>query len=221
MRLGERPAGLGRRQRRMDAEAANGPYWDPRQPLPPAPLVRDAIPAENLRGQRREEYHQCRAVKEGELVHYNQLADRRDRAAARKARDQDHDEAMKDPGPVELEAMMATLSLSTDWVDGSAWKYYAEKYNSMREKGPICEFHQEKELVQCPVGQDLVRYLVSREKDRERSQSNPHCMRNDLVWCYRKEQIDQEALHNVLRTGLLKERGRGRGSLNGQSVRRN
>jgi hypothetical protein len=129
---------------------------------------------------------------------------------------------MMDPGPVELEAMMATLSLSTDnWVDDSAWKYYAEKYNSEREKGPICEFHQEKELVQCPVGQDLVKYLASREKDRERSQSNPHCMRNNLVWCYRKEQIDQEALHNVLRTGLSKERGRGRGSLNGQSGRRN
>jgi hypothetical protein len=57
-----------------------------------------------------------------------------------------------DPEPVEHEAMMATLSLSTDnWVDDSAWKYYAEKYNSIREKGPICEFHQEKELVQCPL----------------------------------------------------------------------
>jgi hypothetical protein len=39
MRLGQRPAGQGRRQRRMDAKAANGQYWDPRQPLPPAPLV--------------------------------------------------------------------------------------------------------------------------------------------------------------------------------------
>jgi hypothetical protein len=55
-----------------------------------------------------------------------------------------------DPGPVELKAMMATLSLSNDWVDDSAWKYYAEKYKSMREKGPICEFHQEKELVPMP-----------------------------------------------------------------------
>jgi hypothetical protein len=74
MRLGQRPAGQGQRQRRMDAEAANGPYWDPRQPLPPAPLVRDVITAENLRGQRREEYQRRRAVKEGELVHYNQVA---------------------------------------------------------------------------------------------------------------------------------------------------
>jgi hypothetical protein len=40
-------------------------------------------------------------------------------------------------------------------------------------------------------------------------------------WCYQKEQIDQEALHNVLRTGLSKERGRGWGSLTGQSGRRN
>jgi hypothetical protein len=39
MRLGQRQAGRGRRQRRMDAEAANGHYWDLGQPLPPAPLV--------------------------------------------------------------------------------------------------------------------------------------------------------------------------------------
>jgi hypothetical protein len=39
----------------MDAEAANGQYWDLRQPLPPAPLVRDAVAAENLHGQRLEE----------------------------------------------------------------------------------------------------------------------------------------------------------------------
>jgi hypothetical protein len=43
MQLGQRPNGQGRRQRRLDAEAAIGPYWDPGQPLPPAPLVRDAI----------------------------------------------------------------------------------------------------------------------------------------------------------------------------------
>jgi hypothetical protein len=36
----------------MDAKGANGPYWDPRQPLPPAPLVRDAILAENLRSKK-------------------------------------------------------------------------------------------------------------------------------------------------------------------------
>jgi hypothetical protein len=131
MRLGQRPAGRGQRQRRMDAKAANGQYWYPRQPLPPAPLVRDAIPAKNLCGQRREEYQRRRAVKEGELVHYNQAADRHDPAAARNARDPNHDEAMMDPGPVELEAMMATLSLSTDnWVDDAAWKYYADKYNA-------------------------------------------------------------------------------------------
>jgi hypothetical protein len=111
---GQRPAGRGRRQRRNDAEAANGQSWDQRQPLPPARLVRDAIPAENLRGQRCNKYQRCWAVEEGELVHYNQVADRHDRAAARSARDPDQDETMMDPGPVELEAMMATLSLSTD-----------------------------------------------------------------------------------------------------------
>jgi hypothetical protein len=78
---------------------------------------------------------------------------------------------------------------------------------------------RERELVQCPVRKDLVKYLVNKEKDRERSQSNPQCMSKDLNWCYQKEQIDQEALHNVHRTGLLKERGQG--SLTGQSSRRN
>jgi hypothetical protein len=118
---------------------------------------------------------------------------------------------MMDPGAVELEAMMATLSLSDHWISDSAWKYYAEKYNAMTER----------ELVQCPVRKDLVKYLANTEKDRERSQSNPQCMRNDLEWYFKKEQIDQEALHNVLRTGLSKERRRGQGSLTGQSGRRN
>jgi hypothetical protein len=39
-RLGQRPACRGRRQRRLGAEAANCPYWDPWQPLPPAPFMR-------------------------------------------------------------------------------------------------------------------------------------------------------------------------------------
>jgi hypothetical protein len=56
MRLGRKQAGRGQRQRRMDAKAANGQYWDLGQPLPPAPLVRDALAAENLHGQRRKEY---------------------------------------------------------------------------------------------------------------------------------------------------------------------
>jgi hypothetical protein len=56
MWLGQRQNGRGRRQRRMDAEAANGHYWDLGKPLPPAPLVCDAVAAENLHGQRREEY---------------------------------------------------------------------------------------------------------------------------------------------------------------------
>jgi hypothetical protein len=41
---------------------------------------------------------------------------------------------MMDPGPVELEAMMAMLSLSDHWISDSAWKYYADKYNAMTER---------------------------------------------------------------------------------------
>jgi hypothetical protein len=88
---------------------------------------------------------------------------------------------MRDPGPVELEAMMATLFLSQNWISDSAWQYYARKYNLLKED------------------------------DRKRSQSIPKVKINDERWCYKKEHIDQEALW----TGLSKERGRGRGSLQG------
>jgi hypothetical protein len=117
MRLGHRQAGRGRRQRRLDAKGANGQYWDLGQPLPPAPPVRDAVAAENLRGQRRDEYERRRAVEEGQLVQHNQAANRRDRAAAREARDQDREDIMDDPGPANLEAMMA-LDLLEEVPDG-------------------------------------------------------------------------------------------------------
>jgi hypothetical protein len=85
MQLGQRPNGQGQRQRRLDAEAANWPYWDPGQPLPPAPLVRDAIPAENLRGQRHDEYQQRQAEEEEQLEIYDQRANRCDPATAQNA----------------------------------------------------------------------------------------------------------------------------------------
>jgi hypothetical protein len=212
MQLGQRPAGQGQRQQRMDAKAANGQYWDPRQPLPPAPLVRDAVPAENLRGPRREEYQRRRAVEEGQLVNYNQAADRRDRAAARNARNPDHNKAMMDPGPANLEAMMATISLSNDnWVvlDTPPWRYYTEKYNAEREIEPV----------QCPVGQDLAKYLANREEDRERSQSNPHCMRKT---CYGADGESRRRIYSQRPADrTFKGGGRGRGSLHVQSGRRN
>jgi hypothetical protein len=40
---------------------------------------------------------------------------------------------MQDPGPDNLEAMIATISIPEDnWVvlDVPPWKYYADKYNS-------------------------------------------------------------------------------------------
>jgi hypothetical protein len=82
---------------------------------------------------------------------------------------------------VELKAMMATLSLSKNWISDSAWQYYAKKYNQLKEV------------------------------DGKQSQSIPKVMRNDERWCFKKEQIDQEALW----TGRSEERGRGRGSLHG------
>jgi hypothetical protein len=59
---------------------------------------------------------------------------------------------MQDPGPANLEAMLATISISdNNWVvlDTPPWRYYAEKYNA----------EMETELVHCPVGQDLVNEL--------------------------------------------------------------
>jgi hypothetical protein len=258
MRLGQRPAGRGRRQRRLDAKAANGQYWDLGQPLLPAPLVRDAVAAENLRGQRRDEYEGRRAVKEGgQLVQHNQAANRRDRAAAREAGDQDREDIMDDTGPANLEAMMA-LDLSNEklkvqagpvdpptqissisgpeddlevlewppWVRfaeihraqaaadvfmAGPWRYLCEKYNTENEVQPE----------HCPMGRDLVKYLAGRERDRERSQSMPLSRRGNLEWCRQREDLNQKIIHEVLRTGLSKERGRGRGSLHGQSSRRN
>jgi hypothetical protein len=107
-----------------DNKAANGHYWDLGQPLPPAPLVRDAVAAENLRGQRREEYEQRRAVEEGQLVNYNQAANRRDRAAAREAQDPGREDIMQDPGPVNLDAMIAAVDLSSE-----KWKVQAGPVN--------------------------------------------------------------------------------------------
>jgi hypothetical protein len=153
-------------------------------------------------------------VEEGQLVNYNKAADRRDQAAAQNAREPDHDEAMMDPGPENLEAMIATISPSdNNWVvfDTPPWRYYAEKYNAEREIEPA----------QCQVGQDLVKYLANRERDCQRSQSNPLCKRKNLIWCRQREDLDQQYIHNVLRTGLSKEGGRGRSSLHGQSGRWN
>jgi hypothetical protein len=122
---------------------------------------------------------------------------------------------MQDPGPVNLEAMIAAISISDDnWVvlETPPWsRYYAEKYNADMEVEPV----------HCPMGKDLIKYLARRERDRERSQSQPLRRRGDLEWCRQLEDLDQEYIHNVLRTGLSKEGGRGRGSLHGQSGRKN
>jgi hypothetical protein len=106
---------------------------------------------------------------------------------------------------------MSTTKVSDEIFSVGPWKYYAEKYNTDREVEPV----------HCPVGWDLVKYLARRERDRERYQSNPLRGWGDLEWCLQREELDQKCIHNVLQTGLSKERGRGRGSLHGQSVRRN
>jgi hypothetical protein len=76
-------------------------------------------------------------------------------------------------------------------------KYYADKYNAEMETEPV----------HCPMGQDLVKYLANRERNRVRSKSNPLRQRHNLEWCPQREDLDQEYIHNVLRTGLLKEGG--------------
>jgi hypothetical protein len=129
----------------MDAEAANGQFWDLGQPLPPAPLVRDAVDAENLRGQRREEYERQRAVEEGQLVNYNQAANRRDRAAAREARDQDCQDIMDDPGPANLEAMMAAIDLSN-----KKWKVQAGPVDLQARIASISDPDDEWDVLDVP-----------------------------------------------------------------------
>jgi hypothetical protein len=92
---------------------------------------------------------------------------------------------MQDPGPVNLEAMIATISLPGDkWdvLDVPPWVHFANEHNAkvaadIFSVGPwryFCEkYNAEKEIepVHCPVGWDLVKYLAGRERDRERSQS--------------------------------------------------
>jgi hypothetical protein len=142
---------------------------------------------------------------------------------------------MQDPGPINLEAIIATISIPDDnWVvlDAPQWNYYADKYNGKVSAdifsiGPWKYYadkynaEMETEPVHCPVEQHLVKYLANRERDRERSQSNPHRQRQNLEWCRQREDLDQDYIHNVMRTGLSKEGGRGRGSLHGQSGCRN
>jgi hypothetical protein len=40
---------------------------------------------------------------------------------------------MRDPGTVELNAMMARLSLFKNWISDSAWQYYAKRYNQLKD----------------------------------------------------------------------------------------
>jgi hypothetical protein len=101
--------------------------------------------------------------------------------------------------------MLATISISDDnWVvlETPPWsRYYAEKYNAEMETEPV----------HCPMGQDLVKYLANRERDRERSQFNQLRKRNNLEWCRQREDLNQEYIHNFLQTGLSKEGGEGTG----------
>jgi hypothetical protein len=138
-------------------------------------------------------------------------------------------------GPVNLKVMIASISLpGNKWhvLDVPPWVHFADEHEAkvaadIFSVGPwryLCEkYNAETEIepVHCPVGWDLVKYLAGRERDRERSQSNPLRRWGDLEWCRQREDLDQQAIHEVLRTGLSKERGRGRGSLHGQSGRRN
>jgi hypothetical protein len=136
-------------------------------------------------------------------------------------------------GPVNLKAKIASISFPGDkWdvLDVPPWVHFADEHKAkvaadIFTVGPwryFCEkYNAEIKPVHCPVGWDLVMYLAGRERDRERSQSNPLRHRGDLEWCRQREDLDQQAILEVLRTGLSKERGRGRGSLHGQSGRRN
>jgi hypothetical protein len=112
------------------------------------------------------------------------------------------------------------VQAAADEFSADPWRYFCTKYSAEK----LIADEAQLELVRsrhCPTGEELAKYLANREIDRERSQSQPLRRRGDLEWCRRREDLDQQAIHEVLRTGLSKERGRGRGSLHGQSGRRN
>jgi hypothetical protein len=97
------------------------------------------------------------------------------------------------------------------------WHYFCAKYSADK----LAADEAQRELVRnvhCATGEELAKYLADPEIDRERSQSQPLRRLGDLEWCRRREDLDQQAIHEVLLTGLSKERGRGRGSLHGQSA---
>jgi hypothetical protein len=127
-------------------------------------------------------------------------------------------ESLKWPPWVEFSGI--EVQNAADAFLADPWDYFLTKYNADKL---IADEARLKEIRgrNCPTGGELATYLVKREIDRERSQSQPLHRRGDLEWCRRREDLDQQAIHEVLRTGLSKERGRGRGSLCGQSGRRN
>ncbi len=127
-------------------------------------------------------------------------------------------ESLKWPPWVEFSGI--AVQNAADEFLADPWDYFLTKYNAdklVADEARLREIRERK----CPTGGELALYLIKREIDRERSQSQPLHRRGDLEWCRRQEDLDQQAIHEVLRTGLSKERGRGRGSLCGQSGRRN
>jgi hypothetical protein len=127
-------------------------------------------------------------------------------------------EALEWPPWVEFSGIQVQAAAKEFLAD--PWHYFCAKYSAEK----LIADEAQRKLVRsmhCPTGEELAKYLADREIDRERSQSQPLRRRGDLEWCRRREDLDQQAIHEVLRTGLSKERGRGRGSLHGQSGRRN
>jgi hypothetical protein len=96
---------------------------------------------------------------------------------------------------VEFAGVKAQAAADEFLVD--PWQYFCEKYNTDNEAPPV----------HCPTGQELAKYLAGREKDRVRSRSNPLRRQGDLEWCRQREDLDQQAIHEVLRTGLSKAGG--------------
>ena len=130
-------------------------------------------------------------------------------------------ESLKWPPWVEFSGI--AMQNAADEFLADPWDYFLTKYNAdklVADEARLREIREEN-VQQVVRSGELALYHMNREIDRERSQSQPLHRRGDLEWCRRQEDLDQRAIHEVLRTGLSKERGRGRGSLCGQSGRRN
>jgi hypothetical protein len=83
---------------------------------------------------------------------------------------------MRDPGTVELKAMVARLSLFKNWISDSAWQYYAKRYNQLKDDSQSIPKVMRNEERWCfkKVQIDQETLWTGRSKERGRGRESLH-----------------------------------------------